>query len=472
MDKFQETLLPIATKIANQKHLIALRNAFVGTMPVIMAGSIAVLLNAFLVDFPMQFGLEWITETFQWLVNINNIIFNGSLAIVSLLFIFSLGVNVAKEYGVDELSSGLVAFSAFIISIGNSMTSTFQLNNLNNYDLNSLFEGIDAISLSGDSINITSTGLIPGGLINTRGYFAAIIVGFIASIIFSKIMLKNWTIKLPDSVPPAISKPFLSIIPGLISLYVVGALIYVFNLLTQQNLVDWIYSVLQEPLLGLSQSWITIVLIAMLVQLFWFFGLHGGNVMAPVMEGLFGVALFANLEAFQNGQPIPYLWTSATYAAFVFNATVGLIIAILWKSKNPHYREVAKLGAVPALFNIGEPITYGLPVVLNPYMFIPRIFAPAIMALITYGATAIGWVSPVTQNVTWVMPPILYGFFATGFDWRGIVLSIVNLTVATLIYLPFVKLADNQYELEEEEKREAAKLAENGSNNERVQLDI
>lgn len=454
MEKFQDKLLPIATKIANQKFLIALRNAFIGTMPVVMAGSIAILLNAFLVDFPMQFGFEGITESFQWLVDINNLIFSGSLAVVSLLFIFSLGVNVARVYKVDELSSGLVAFAAFILSIGNSMTINFDLNNVNNYDLGGLFEGIDAVSLSGDSIAINATGLLPGASINTRGYFAAIIIGFIASIIFSKIMLKDWTIKLPDSVPPAISKPFLSIIPGLISLYAVGVLIYLFNLFTDQNLVDWIYAVLQEPLLGLSQSWVTIALIAILVQLFWFFGLHGGNVMALVMEGLFGVTLLANMEAFQNGEAIPYIWTSVTYAAFVFNATVGLVIAIFLVSKNPHYREVAKLGAVPTMFNIGEPITYGLPVVLNPIMFIPRVFAPAVLAMITYAATALGWVSPITQNVTWVMPPVLYGFFATGFDWRAIVLSIVNLTVATLFYLPFVKLADNQYQLEEEAKRE------------------
>lgn len=118
---------------------------------------------------------------------------------------------------------------------------------------------------------------------------------------------------------------------------------------------------------------------------------------------------------------------------FVWYATLGLLIAIFWKSKNEHYREVAKLGVAPVLFNIGEPVMYGLPTVLNPLLFIPFIVCPAVMSSVAYIATSLGLVAPVTQNVTWVMPPVLYGFFSTGFDWRAIVLSLVNLALATLI---------------------------------------
>ncbi|MCL1440847.1 PTS transporter subunit EIIC, partial [Enterobacter hormaechei] len=106
--------------------------------------------------------------------------------------------------------------------------------------------------------------------------------------------------------------------------------------------------------------------------------------------------------------------------------------------------EVAKLGIVPCLFNIGEPVMYGLPTVMNPILFIPFLLAPALMVTISYFATYLGLVAPVTQNVTWVMPPVLYGFFSTGFDWRAIVLSIINIVIATLVYLPFVKMADKE----------------------------
>ena len=98
MDIMSERLLPIATKIGSQKHLVALRDSFIATMPVVMTGSIALLLNGFFVDFPAEFGWTGITDAFQyWLISINNLIFNG-LAIVSLVFIFALGYNIAKNY--------------------------------------------------------------------------------------------------------------------------------------------------------------------------------------------------------------------------------------------------------------------------------------------------------------------------------------------------------------------------------------
>lgn len=444
MNFMQEHILPIAVKIGEQKHLVALRNAFIGTMPVVMTGSIAVLLNAFLVDVPDQFKMTWITEKFQWLVDINNLIFQGSLAIVALLFVFSLGTNIADTYNTERLSGGLIALAAFAISIGKSMTQSFTLGTNLSTDVTNSINQVSGLNTDGNNLLVTINGLLPGSQISSKGYFTAIIIGFFASVIFCKLMNKNWTIKLPDTVPPAISKPFLAIIPGFIALYSVGVFTYIFNKVTGELLIDWVYKVLQAPLLGLSQSYIAVFLVAVLTQLFWFFGIHGANVMAPIMEGVFGVALIANMEAFQTNQPLPYLWTSVSFGAYVWYATLGLLIDIFWVSRNSHYREVAKLGIVPVLFNIGEPVMYGLPTVLNPLLCIPFILSPAIMTTVSYFATSLGLVAPVTQNVTWVMPPVLYGFFATGFDWRAIILSLLDIAIAMVIYLPFVKLANRE----------------------------
>ena len=445
MDAIQNKILPIATKIGNQRFLVALRDSFIGTMPVVMTGSIALLLNAFLVDIPEQFNLQKITSTFQWWVDVNNLVFKGSISIVALLFIYCLGVNVAKIYKVDTLSAGLVALSACIISIGDSITSTYSVKNSKRIDLSTLFSGLDGIKVTGHKLNVTISGVLPGTQINSNGYFTAIIIGFLSAIIFCKLMKKNWTIKLPDTVPPAIAKPFLSIIPALVSLYVVAIFTFAFSEMTNSLIIDWIYKVLQTPLLGLSQSFFVVILIAVLTQFFWFFGIHGGNVMAPIMEGVFGVALLANLEAYQKHEAIPYLWTSVSYGSFVWYATLGLLLAIFLISQNDHYKEVAKLGIVPALFNIGEPVMYGLPTVLNPILFIPFLLCPAVMSGVAYLATYLGLVAPVTQNVTWVMPPVLYGLFSTGFDWRALILSVINLGLAVLIYLPFVKMANKEY---------------------------
>ncbi|VJK26703.1 phosphotransferase system [Streptococcus pneumoniae] len=442
LDKMQEKLSPIAMKVGNQRFLVALRDSFVGTMPVIMTGSVALLLNAFLVDLPQQFHLEGITKAFQWLVDINNLVFKGSIPIVSLLFIYCLGVNVAKIYKVDTVSAGLVSLASFVISIGGKVTQSFPLPNAADMKLDQIIQGIDNLKFDGQNLLVTVGNVLPGNHVNARGYFTAMIIGFLASIIFCKVMNKNWVIKLPDSVPPAIAKPFISIIPGFLAMYVVAILTYLFHLLSNDLLIDWIYKVLQTPLLGLSQSFFAVVLMIFLNKLFWFFGLHGGNVLAPIMEGLFGVAMLANLDAFQKGEAIPYIWTSGSFGAFVWFEGLGLVIAILLFSRNNHYREVAKLGLAPVMFNIGEPVNYGLPVVLNPLLFIPFVISPILMGTVAYWATDLGLVAPVTQNVTWVMPPVLYGFFSTAFDWRAIILSVVCLIISVLTYFPFVKMAD------------------------------
>lgn len=297
---------------------------------------------------------------------------------------------------------------------------------------------VAGLSYAKGSLSVTVSGLIPGNQVSSRGYFTAIIIGFLAVIVFAKIMKKDITIKLHDSVPPAIAVPFTSIIPAFVAI-----LTFAVDQLTGKLIIDWIYDVLQAPLLGFSQSPVSVIAVAFLTQLFWFFGIHGGNVMAPIMEGVFGVALLSNLEAYKAGTKIPYLWTSVSYGAFVWYATLGLLIAIFMVSKNKHYRQVAKLGIAPCLFNIGEPVMYGLPTVLNPILFIPFLLYPIVMSGVAYAATALGLVAPVTQNVAWVMPPVLYGFFGTAFDWRSIILSLVNLALAVIIYFPFVKLANN-----------------------------
>lgn len=442
LDKMQEKLSPIAMKVGNQRFLVALRDSFVGTMPVIMTGSVALLLNAFLVDLPQQFHLEGITKAFQWLVDINNLVFKGSIPIVSLLFIYCLGVNVAKIYKVDTVSAGLVSLASFVISIGGKVTQSFPLPNAADMKLDQIIQGIDNLKFDGQNLLVTVGNVLPGDHVNARGYFTAMIIGFLASIIFCKVMNKNWVIKLPDSVPPAIAKPFISIIPGFMAMYVVAILTYLFHLLSNDLLIDWIYKVLQTPLLGLSQSFFAVVLMIFLNKLFWFFGLHGGNVLAPIMEGLFGVAMLANLDAFQKGEAIPYIWTSGSFGAFVWFEGLGLVIAILLSSRNNHYREVAKLGLAPVMFNIGEPVNYGLPVVLNPLLFIPFVISPILMGTVAYWATDLGLVAPVTQNVTWVMPPVLYGFFSTAFDWRSIIVSVICLLISIVSYFPFVRMAD------------------------------
>lgn len=119
-----------------------------------------------------------------------------------------------------------------------------------------------------------------------------------------------------------------------------------------------------------------------------------------------------------------------------------LIVAILMFSKRSDYRTVAKIALAPGIFNIGEPILLGLPVVLNPVYLIPFVLAPVINVAFSYWVSVMGLVNPVQVAVPSIMPPIIGPFLACNYDWRAIVLSIVDMLIALAIWTPFVIAAD------------------------------
>lgn len=284
------------------------------------------------------------------------------------------------------------------------------------------------------------------------GLFTAIIFGFIATIIFSKLMLAKITIKMPDSVPPAVAKAFAAIIPATVALYICGIINYGFTTLTGQPIIDWITETIQTPLLALSQGFGAVILIVFLVHLLWFFGIHGTNVMAPVLQTIYGSAMTTNMNAYQRKEMIPYKWVAGSFEAFVWpggaGVTLMLIVAILIFSKRADSRTVGKLALGPGIFNINEPVMFGMPIVLNPLYMIPFILAPMATASVAYVATMAGLVNPVVVSVIWVMPAGISGFLATGGDWRAIILTLVNLGVALVIWMPFV-LGANKVPLED-----------------------
>lgn len=452
LEKF---FLPLASKIGGQKHLIALRDAFIGTLPATMAGSVAVMLNAILRDLPTQFidGYDGTTiPVIKQIITINGYVWNGTLAIAGLIFVFSWGYNIAKAYGVNELSGGIVSTAASIAGITFSFTGGIKLKGLNLDPAT-----IEAINKAGwaatpKEITATGWGWLPLNNLDANFFFTAMIIGFIATMIYVKLMLKDITIKLPDSVPPAISKAFASIIPATAALYVVAIFYWLFSLMVpDMTFLQWMQKTIAEPLLGLSQGFGAVVLTALFVQLFWFFGIHGPNVLAPILESVFGVAQLQNVNLFQKGGADlviseGYNWVRGSFDAYAWfggsGGTLVLILAILLFSKRKDYLTVGKLSVGPGIFNINEPIMFGLPIVLNPIMFIPFLLAPVVSVSIGYFATIWGLVNPVSQQVVWVTPPFLMSFLATGGDWRAPIVTLVAMVVSFLIWVPFVMAAN------------------------------
>lgn len=438
MDSFtgwmEEHFVPVAAKIGSQKFLVAIRDGFIGILPITMAGSIATLLNVFFNTIPSSFGWTGFVNAMAPIIAIDGNVWWGSLAILSLVFAFSLGYQIAKAYNVNPLSGGLISFASLIVVTPQSVNVTTEAG------------------------EILSAGGIPSSYMGATGLFTAMIIGFISTIIFSKLMVKNIIIKLPESVPPAVSKAFAAIIPGITAMYVCAILAYIVSALTGGSSIgDLIQQYIQIPFLGLSQGIFSVIIITFFVSLLWFFGLHGPNVLAPILDGVYLPALIENTNFFNTNQTtvgMPYLWTRGSFDAYSWmggtGCTLGLIIAIFIFSKREETKTIAKLAAPMGIFNINEPLIFGLPIVLNPLYIIPWVCVPTIMVAIAYIVTSIGLVPPVFMQVPWVTPPIIMAFLATGGNIGAAILAAFNLALSVILWAAFV-MVGNKVEVKEEE---------------------
>lgn len=427
MNKFNDFMekhfVPVAAKIGSQKVLIAIRDAFIGIMPVTMAGAVATLLNVFLRDLPTTWGLDGFVTAMAPIIGVNGNVWWGSLAILTLVFIFALGYNISKVNDVNPLAGGVITFASYYAVLP---------------------------QVANDAWGATSWAYT-----DARGLFTALFVGLVTAHIYVFLMKRKITIKLPDSVPPAVSNAFAAIIPGTVAIYVAGIASYLMNTFAGQSIPDFIATTIQQPMLLLSQNLISVILTVFFVQLFWFFGLHGTNLLAPALDGVYKTALAENTNAYnlavQAGQKIsevefPHIWTRASFDAFVWmggaGVTLALIIAILIFSKKEEQRAVAKMSAPMGVFNINEPVVFGLPIVLNSIYIIPFIFVPIVLTITAYFATAIGLVTPAFVEVPWVMPPVIYAILATGGDIMAGVVALVNFVIAIVLWAPFVIVAN------------------------------
>lgn len=407
MEKY---FMPKASKIAAQRHLIAIRDAFVLTMPLMILGALATLINNLPIPgyekllntlFPMIYNKAPIWKTF------GGNIWNGTFAIFAILVVFLVAHNLVKSYGKDGIAAGTVSVAAFFTVGG--------------------LQGMGA-----------------------TGLFIALIVALISGELFQRLSgNQKLVIKMPDGVPPAVANSFAALLPAIITISLFSLFTSILFALGVDNIVLSFYEAVQKPFMGLANSYPSALLLAFITPFLWFFGLHGANMVDPLMQTINVPAIDANIKAVQAGTKIPYIVNKPFFDSFVnlggTGATLGLLIAIfIIGRRNKPFKVITNLSLAPGIFNINEPVMFGLPIVLNPIMFIPFIIVPMVLVTTAYIATAVGIVPAATFMPPWVTPPIIGGFLATK-SIAGGILAAVNLLISILIYLPFVKIATDQY---------------------------
>lgn len=424
----EDKFVPIAARIGSQKHLSAIRDAFASLMPLIMAGAIAVLLNnVFFVPWGLLANFIGAESGFIVWANANiapifSAIDAGSLSIMALGLCFSLGYKRAEYEGKDALSTALVTVGCFIVCGALVRNNELVASYVTHY-------------------------------LGAQGLFIGLIIGLTAPEIYMWAVDKGWVIHLPESVPPAVSKAFAGILPGLLTFLIWGLVYYMFTRITGLNVFAWFEVNIQTALMKLSQSIWSILLISTLIPLLWFFGLHGANLLEAVMAPVYGTLGLMNIQNFAEGITKVGMganelspWVRGSWDAYVFlggsGATLALVAAILLVSKAAEDREVAKYGIGCGIFQINEPVLFGLPVVLNPIYLIPFVISQPIMTLIGYYATVWGFAGPIVNTVPWTTPPVFGALLATNGSIGAALTALICLVVAFIIYLPFVMAAN------------------------------
>lgn len=461
-DWLERHVMPVASVIGSQKHLSALRDGFIATLAVNMAGAMASLFNAVILKPDSVFGkmlnkIDGYANSVQpifdkYFVPVMARIWWGTIGIITVFLIISISYSLAKAYEVDGVAAALASMASFFAILPEVTDISGEIVGFLNADGQAVELAAEALN-GATTATISTWGQVPLGSLGSDAMFTGIIVAMIATEIFVKVTKAGWTIKMPEQVPPAVSRAFSAILPACITILVFSIIGVIFTHFIDKPLMECIKDFIQKPLVNLGQSPITYIFMLLLAQLLWFFGLHGSNMTDPAMNTMYKPPLYENMEAALNGQEIPNTITRNFLDIYAMHggsgATLGLLVAIYFFSKRQEQRELFKLAVAPGLFNINEPVIFGLPMVLNPIMFIPFVLTPPLCVFIAYIFTEwIPFAGKVITETPWTTPPVIGAYLATG-SWQSAVVAAGTFLLSILMYAPFV-IASNRIEANQE----------------------
>ncbi len=454
----EEKVVPVAMKIGNNAYLNAIKNAFLRLMPLSLIGAMFILINNVFLNFGegtffYQMGIRLSEDTVKSIAqfqSIGNAAINGTIGIMSLMIPYMLASEIGKKNNVDEGATGLMGIVSFITltpaAIGIDYTSLIKDGVIT----------IDVASKLTQSVGGFSTSFFGG-----QNVISGMLIGLFVGELYSFIVKKGWVIKMPANVPPAVSRSFSSLIPGFIILTILGSLSSILAT-NDMNFHDLIIKFIATPLT--NAGGLVGAVYVFFSAFLWFFGVHGALALSALDSPVMGVMALQNVDLFQKYGSVDAavkagehfnMWAKPMIDSYIFlggtGATLGLVIAIFLASKRPDWRQVAKFGLPSGIFQINEPILFGLPIILNPVLFIPYIIVQPILAIVTTIAYSVGFIPPITNMAPWTMPVGLGAFFNTNGSINAMILAFINLAIATVIYFPFVVVGNKVAEKERQE---------------------
>ncbi|MDK2980824.1 MAG: cellobiose system component [Chloroflexota bacterium] len=419
MERIQTIVLPISEKLSANKYLSAVTETLQILMPITVIGSFATLF-AFIDIGPWQSFLESNPMVRQVFQNIGTWTLNSFALYVAAV----LPYRYAEKHDMKEAPSMIPLTLAVFIIFSQATPYT----------------------------------PIPTDFLGARGLFSALILGYAVPATCKLFIDKNISIKMPAGVPKFIEATFAVLIPAIVVLSFAGIVSQIISTTQYGTVHNMIYTIIQVPLQGIGLSFPSLLLVEIVMTLLMFTGIHGG-VALTYIDPLIMAANAENMAAMAAGQPMPNILTRGlmnSIQAGGIGATLGLGLVLFFVAKSERFKTLSRVAIVPQLFNISEPLLFGVPIVLNPLLFIPYIGGVVINTFVVYGAVYFGIIGKFTGvDVNWTIPMVLQGILSHSNPVVGGLFQAGIVALDALIWYPFVKIMDKQA-LEEEALREQA----------------
>lgn len=415
MDKFmsilESKLVPIASKISTNKYLKAISGGFIAIMSATIVGSLFTMLG----NLPITAYTTWLAES-----GMGAILALPSQATVDLIALYAaffMAYTLAKEFGVDGAGAGLASLVSFMLITGRT-------------------DGAYATAYLG-----------------AKGLFCAMIVALVSARVYVFVIKKGWVIKLPESVPPNVSNSFSALIPTGIVVTIFLVVAAVMKSTPYGDLHTAVFTVIQQSLMNfMGNNIFAYVLNQFCVNILWFFGLHGGNIMGSITNPIYTPLSLENFALYQAGQEPIHIISGALSKCFCaggVGSMWSLAIIMTFFSKSEQFKTLGRIALPTTTFFINEPLIFGIPVVLNPLFFIPLMLITPTLAVLTYLVMSAGIVPiPNGAQIPWTTPPILYGLMQG--SWKIAAWEVVANFLAGCAYYPFFKIADKKAYEEEQ----------------------
>jgi len=392
-------VVPALTTLSENTYLSAVRAGMVAVVPLTIVGGLFMI-----VAYLPVAGWDARIAPYLPLLQVPVTATFGLLAIVAC---FSIAYELGKQLKQEAIVSAVLATVVFLML----------------------------------QIDVNSQTFVMDGL-GSKGLFTAILIALVSVRVQQFFTDRNLVIKLPASVPAVVYDSFLSLTP----LFCLVLVFWLIRFVAGID-IDYLVQTVFKPLVFALNTLTGILAYALLVTLLWSFGINGDNAVDAIVAPIFLQYLAANVEAVAAGQPLPYVTAYGFFTNFVNVGGTGATIAlalVLWNSKEPGFRKISRLSLPTQIFQINEPIFFGLPIVLNPIFMIPYVLNALILTTCSYLLMYWNVIHKPFVNIPWTTPPIIGHYLVSGGDWRAAVWGALSIVIAMMVYFPFAKAAERQ----------------------------